>query len=106
LLVAYPHFQIPLNPPFLKGEISHNDLDRTTIKAAKIYKTGGLEIRIHSESVNKKMKDARKGIIRTFLMLPRPAGRVGVGVQKLRLRLFGVYKSPGCFAVHLVSGGL
>jgi hypothetical protein len=53
------HFQIPLNPPFLKGEISHNDLNRTTIKAAKIYKTGGLEIRIHSESVNKKMKDAQ-----------------------------------------------
>ena len=30
---------------FLKGEISHNDLDGTTIKAAKIYKTGGLEIK-------------------------------------------------------------
>ena len=42
-------FQIPLNPPFLKGEISHNDLDGTTIKAAKIYKTGGLEIKVHSE---------------------------------------------------------
>jgi hypothetical protein len=42
LLVAYPRFQIPLNPPFLKGEISHNDLDGTKIKAAKIYKTGGL----------------------------------------------------------------
>jgi hypothetical protein len=44
-LVAYPRFQIPLNPPFLKGEISHNDIDGTTIKAAKIYKTGGLEIK-------------------------------------------------------------
>jgi len=44
-LVAYPRFQIPLNPPFLKGEISHNDLDETTIKTAKIYKTGGLEIK-------------------------------------------------------------
>jgi hypothetical protein len=33
-------------PPFLKGEISHNDLDGTTIKAAKIYKTGGLEIKV------------------------------------------------------------
>jgi hypothetical protein len=44
-LVAYPRFQIPLNPPFLKWEISHNDLDGTTIKAAKIYKTGGLEIK-------------------------------------------------------------
>ena len=38
-------FQIPLNPPFLKGEISHNDLDGTAIKAAKIYKTAGLEIK-------------------------------------------------------------
>jgi hypothetical protein len=45
LLVAYPRFQIPLNPPFLKGETSNNDLDGTTIKAAKIYKTGGLEIK-------------------------------------------------------------
>ena len=45
MLVAYPRFQIPLNPPFLKGEISHNDLDGTTIKAAKIYKTGGLKIK-------------------------------------------------------------
>ncbi len=45
MLVAYPSFQIPLNPPFLKGEISHNDLDGTTIKSAKIYKTGGLEIK-------------------------------------------------------------
>jgi hypothetical protein len=34
-LVAYPRFQIPLNPPFIKGEISHNDLDGTTIKAAR-----------------------------------------------------------------------
>jgi len=45
LLSAYPRFQIPLNPPFLKGEISHNDLDGTTIKATKIYKSGGLEIK-------------------------------------------------------------
>jgi hypothetical protein len=45
LLVAYPSFQIPLSPPFLKGEISHNDIDGTTIKAAKIYKTGGPEIK-------------------------------------------------------------
>jgi len=48
LLVAYPHFKsplIPLNPPFLKGEISHNDLDGTTIKAAKIHETAGLEIK-------------------------------------------------------------
>jgi hypothetical protein len=34
-----------LDPPLLKGEINHNDLDGTTIKAAKIYKTGGLEIK-------------------------------------------------------------
>ncbi len=45
MLVAYHRFQIPLNPPFLKGKISHNDLDGTTIKAAKIYKTGGMEIK-------------------------------------------------------------
>ncbi len=30
-------FKSPLNPPFLKGEISHNDLNGTTIKATKIY---------------------------------------------------------------------
>jgi hypothetical protein len=44
-VIAYPRFKIPLNPPFLKGEISHNDLDGTTIKVAKIYKNSGQEIK-------------------------------------------------------------
>ena len=41
----YLRFQILINIPFPKGKISHNDLDGTTIKAAKIYKTGGLKIK-------------------------------------------------------------
>jgi hypothetical protein len=44
-LVVVGSLQIPLNPPFLRGEISHIDLDETTIKADPIYKTGGLEIK-------------------------------------------------------------